>query len=102
MFYSFLVPRSRKLVLAGLRPPDYDRRKLCYCFKCQDVKYGNQETCFPPDLNSLTEEVERILLKSDTYGYDILSFNNDKTEQYIEVKITRAKCRCGKFLSHTK
>src|SRR5574344_234707 len=48
-------------------------------------------------LNSLAEKVERISLKSDAYGYDILSFNNDKSERYIEVKATRAKPGTANF-----
>lgn len=97
MFYSPLVPRSLKLALSGRRPPVYDRWKLCSRFKYQVVKYGSQETCFPPDLNSLAEKVERISLKSDAYGYDILSFNGDKSERYIEVKATRAKPGTANF-----
>lgn len=42
-------------------------------------------------LNRLAEKVERVSLKSDAYGYDILSYNDDKSERYIEVKATRAK-----------
>ena len=41
--------------------------------------------------------MERISLKSDAYGYDILSFNNDKSERYIEVKATRAKPGTANF-----
>lgn len=45
----------------------------------------------------MAERVERISLKSDAYGYDILSFNDNKSERYIEVKATRAKPGAANF-----
>jgi hypothetical protein len=41
--------------------------------------------------NKLAKKVERVSLKSDSYGYDILSFNEDGTERHIEVKATQSK-----------
>ncbi|MBP1614204.1 MAG: hypothetical protein H6Q13_1652 [Bacteroidetes bacterium] len=41
--------------------------------------------------------VERISLKTDCSGYDILSFNEDGTERYIEVKATQAKVGQANF-----
>ena len=45
----------------------------------------------------LAMKVERVSLKSDSYGYDILSFETDGTEKYIEVKATRAKVGSANF-----
>jgi len=38
----------------------------------------------------LADRVERVSLKSDAFGYDVLSFERDGTERYIEVKATSA------------
>lgn len=43
------------------------------------------------------KKVDRVSLKSDAFGYDILSFNDDKSERYIEVKATRAKAGNANF-----
>lgn len=48
-------------------------------------------------LNKQACKVERVSLKSDAYGYDILSYNEDKTERCIEVKATRAKAGEANF-----
>lgn len=45
---------------------------------------------------SISESKAKKLVKwvsreSDTYGFDILSFNKDKSQRYIEVKATRGK-----------
>lgn len=45
----------------------------------------------------LAEKVERVSLTSDSFGYDILSFETDGTEKYIEVKATRAKIGSANF-----
>jgi hypothetical protein len=45
----------------------------------------------------LAKKVERVSLKSDSFGYDILSFETDGTEKYIEVKATRAKVGSANF-----
>jgi hypothetical protein len=45
----------------------------------------------------LAKKVERVSLKSDSYGYDILSFETDGAEKYIEVKATRAKVGSANF-----
>jgi len=39
----------------------------------------------------LAEKVQRVSLISDSYGYDILSFELDGTPKYIEVKTTTSK-----------
>lgn len=48
-------------------------------------------------LSKQAGKVERVSLKSDAFGYDILSFNDDKSERYIEVKATRAKAGNANF-----
>lgn len=48
-------------------------------------------------LNSQAKKAKRVSLDSDSWGYDILSFNDDKTERYIEVKATRAKPGTANF-----
>lgn len=45
----------------------------------------------------LAKKVERVSLKSDSYGYDILSFNQDGTERHIEVKATQSKAGTTDF-----
>jgi len=45
----------------------------------------------------LAKKVERVSLTSDSFGYDILSFEMDGTEKYIEVKATRAKVGSANF-----
>lgn len=44
-------------------------------------------------------DIDRVSLKSDTYGYDILSFEDseERIERYIEVKATRAKIGDANF-----
>ena len=51
------------------------------------------------DLNrpDLAEQVDRVSLKSDSYGYDILSYEEDNSERYIEVKATRSKVGDANF-----
>ncbi len=46
---------------------------------------------------NLAKKIDRVSLKSDAYGYDILSFNIDGTKRYIEVKATRAKVGIANF-----
>lgn len=45
----------------------------------------------------LAEQVDRVSLKSDSYGYDILSYEEDDSERYIEVKATRSKVGDANF-----
>jgi hypothetical protein len=45
----------------------------------------------------LAKKIERVSLKSDSYGYDILSFNEDGTERHIEVKATQSKAVITNF-----
>ena len=49
----------------------------------------------------LAKKVERVSLKSDALGYDILSFETDGTERFIEVKATRSKAGLSAFLLHS-
>lgn len=39
----------------------------------------------------LADAVDRVSLKSDALGYDILSFETNESKRYIEVKATRSK-----------
>lgn len=39
----------------------------------------------------LAKKIKRVSLESDSYGYDILSFEENGEERYIEVKATTAK-----------
>ncbi|HEX8577919.1 MAG TPA: DUF3883 domain-containing protein, partial [Flavobacterium sp.] len=43
------------------------------------------------------DQVERVSLKSDSLGYDILSFEENGKERYIEVKATRSKVGDANF-----
>jgi hypothetical protein len=45
----------------------------------------------------LAAKVERVSLKSDSFGFDILSYEKDGTERLIEVKATRAKAGDANF-----
>ncbi|NLB64607.1 MAG: DUF3883 domain-containing protein [Fibrobacter sp.] len=47
--------------------------------------------------NDLANKVERVSLTSDSYGYDIASFDEDGTERYIEVKATRSNVGVANF-----
>jgi hypothetical protein len=47
--------------------------------------------------SDLAKKIERVSLKSDSYGYDIFSFENDGTEKYIEVKATRSRVGAANF-----
>jgi hypothetical protein len=47
--------------------------------------------------NDLAKKIERVSLKSDADGYDILSFESDGTERYIEVKATRSRVGAANF-----
>lgn len=51
------------------------------------------------DLNrpDLARKVDRVSLKSDSYGYDILSYEEDNSKRYIEVKATRSKVGDANF-----
>ena len=45
----------------------------------------------------LAKKVERVSLKSDSFGYDILSFDIDGTKRFIEVKATSMKVGLTNF-----
>lgn len=47
--------------------------------------------------HDLALKVDRVSLKSDNLGYDILSFDEDEKERYIEVKATRSKVGDANF-----
>lgn len=94
-------PTSNNRVASGKAKPDYENeaRKL--------KKLGDRGEKVVMDLEikklqeagrkDLAKKVERVSLTSDTYGYDILSFEVDGTEKYIEVKATRAKVGSANF-----
>lgn len=46
---------------------------------------------------NLANKVKRVSLESDSYGYDILSYETDGAEKYIEVKATRSKVGPANF-----
>lgn len=45
----------------------------------------------------LVKKIERVSLKSDSLGYDILSFEKDGAKRFIEVKATRSKIGSANF-----
>lgn len=45
----------------------------------------------------LAKKIERVSLKSDSLGYDILSYEVDGTKRFIEVKATRSKVGAANF-----
>lgn len=45
----------------------------------------------------LAKKVDRVSLISDSLGFDILSFDEDGTERYVEVKATRSKVGDANF-----
>jgi len=45
----------------------------------------------------LAKKIERVSLKSDSLGYDILSFEVDGSKRYIEVKATRSNAGTANF-----
>lgn len=47
--------------------------------------------------SDLADKVDRVSLKSDSLGYDILSFELDGKERYIEVKATTSKVGNANF-----
>ena len=49
------------------------------------------------ELHELANKVERVSLKSDSFGYDILSFNSDGSKRFIEVKATNTNVDNTKF-----
>lgn len=69
-----LGDRGEKVVL------DFEIKKLEQCGKFE-----------------LAKKVDRVSLKSDNLGYDILSFNEDGQERFIEVKATSSKVTDANF-----
>lgn len=47
--------------------------------------------------NDLSNKIDRVSLKSDALGYDILSFETDGMKRFIEVKATRSKVGSTSF-----
>lgn len=47
--------------------------------------------------NDLANKIERVSLTSDAYGYDIVSYEEDGTKRYIEVKATRSNVGVANF-----
>lgn len=47
---------------------------------------------------SMLKKIRRVSLESDDYGYDILSFDKDGNEHYIEVKTTKASYKKLSFI----
>src|SRR6185437_5985718 len=45
----------------------------------------------------LAKKIDRVSLKSDSLGYDILSFEENETKRFIEVKATRSKVGIANF-----
>jgi len=46
----------------------------------------------------LTKKIERVSQNDDSLGYDVLSFEEDGTEKYIEVKSTKSRTGTANFL----
>lgn len=63
--------------------------KIVMDLEAKRLRDGNRE--------DLIEGIDRVSLKSDSYGYDILSFELDGRERYIEVKATTAKVGNANF-----
>lgn len=94
-------PSSKNRGASGKGKPDYENeaRKL--------KKLGDRGEKVVMDLEikklqkagreDLAKKVERVSLTSDSFGYDILSFETDGTEKYIEVKATRAMVGSANF-----
>ena len=47
--------------------------------------------------NDLANKIKRVSLKSDAFGYDIVSFDENGIERYIEVKATRSNVGIANF-----
>src|SRR5690606_9492294 len=54
--------------------------KIVMDLEAERLRSGNRE--------DLIKRIDRVSLKSDSYGYDILSFELDGSKRYIEVKAT--------------
>lgn len=67
--------KARKLKKLGDRG-----EKIVMDLEAKRLRDGNRE--------DLIKRLDRVSLKSDSYGYDILSFELDGSERYIEVKAT--------------
>lgn len=81
--------------------PDYDKEakklkrlgdrgeKIVLDFEQDRLRQAGRE--------DLAKKVERVSLKSDSFGYDILSFDIDGTKRFIEVKATTMKVGLTNF-----
>lgn len=63
--------------------------KIVMNLEARRLRDGNRE--------DLIEKIDRVSLKSDSYGYDIRSFEIDGRERYIEVKATTGKIGNANF-----
>ncbi|WP_306349941.1 DUF3883 domain-containing protein [Flavobacterium sp. '19STA2R22 D10 B1'] len=75
---------ARKLKKLGDRG-----EKVVMDLEAKRLRDGNRE--------DLIKYIDRVSLKSDSYGYDILSFELDGSKRYIEVKATTAKVGSANF-----
>ncbi|OXA99169.1 hypothetical protein B0A75_12025 [Flavobacterium oncorhynchi] len=75
---------ARKLRTLGDRG-----EKIVMDLEAKRLRDGNRE--------DLIAGIDRVSLKSDSYGYDILSFELDGSERYIEVKATTRKVGNANF-----
>jgi len=81
--------------------PDYEKENRLFKLlgdRGEDlVLKFEQERLQTAGLKALAKKVKRVSLDSDSWGFDILSYNDDKSERYIEVKATRAKPGTANF-----
>lgn len=94
----FVAPNPRTTNPNNNSKPDYEKinrlnkklgdrgEKVVLDFEKERLKNTNYK-----------EQVKRVSLKSDSLGYDILSFDEDGKERYIEVKATRSKVGDANF-----
>ncbi len=91
----FVEPENLDSSRRGARKPDYEKQNRI------NKKLGDRGEKIVEDYErerlrsagkpKLADEVERVSLESDSYGYDIRSYNEDETPRYIEVKATRSR-----------
>lgn len=88
----FVAPNPRTTNPNNNSKPDYEK------INRQNKKLGDRGEKVVLDFEKerlkntiYKDKVDRVSLKSDSLGYDILSFEQDGKERYIEVKATRSK-----------
>jgi hypothetical protein len=80
--------------------PNYEKqaRKLkLYGDRGEEIVLKMEEERWEKIKGASKKRVKRVSLESDDYGYDILSYEADGTEKYIEVKATTAKLGPANF-----